>query len=498
MDHVEPPGPTLTAQPVTSHWLTTHRLIQLGLVLCFSGGGVHSVLAQPTPVLGFRWLGPINPRPNTAAKSTSGAITSGKTGTGKTGTGKTGTAKTGTGKDSMAADRFVADKGGTGSTSDASRVSNARQRHSAWQRATDDPFADRQQRASSRQPRPSALRRPHRDVPAPRPLDLPQFQDVPDRPQDPLRRRTSAASRLAGAGGSGIADFPARNVSSETFFSPSGSPARGSDLSSFFQNGASQAKSSQAKSSQKSSFQEDSAEGRVSSPLFRPAVYSASLTSGGEGPQLSIDRNAAGSDSTREEPSSSNLESGLEQDEQIDREKDKKTKDQLEDDGLENDLSEEDPDEPDPSKASDRCRIGERRPPVGLMTINVFPEDEPPEDCPLVAEGTFARGQHPITYTWVASSLCHKPLYFEEVALERYGHTRAPWLQPLISGATFLLSVPVLPYKMGLEPPGECLYALGYYRPGNCAPYLRYRIPFQPKGALLQAAVVGGLIALIP
>ena len=57
-----------------------------------------------------------------------------------------------------------------------------------------------------------------------------------------------------------------------------------------------------------------------------------------------------------------------------------------------------------------------------------------------------------ITYTWKGSALCHKPLYFEEEQLERYGHTFGI-AQPVVSGAHFFGTLPVLPYKMGIEMP---------------------------------------------
>lgn len=121
-----------------------------------------------------------------------------------------------------------------------------------------------------------------------------------------------------------------------------------------------------------------------------------------------------------------------------------------------------------------------------------------PQECKLGDEMFAGRSFCPLTYTWKASALCHKPLYFEEIYLERYGQVRFPLLQPAISGAKFVGSIPVLPYKMGLEPPDECMYVLGYYRPGSCAPYLRERIPVQADAIALQAAFVGGIIWLIP
>jgi hypothetical protein len=104
----------------------------------------------------------------------------------------------------------------------------------------------------------------------------------------------------------------------------------------------------------------------------------------------------------------------------------------------------------------------------------------------------------PLTMSWKASALCHKPLYFEEVQLERYGHTTGPLIQPALSGAHFFLNVAALPYRAGINPPNECLYSLGYYRPGNCAPWMVPPIPLSVRGALLQAGTVVGGAALIP
>lgn len=94
-----------------------------------------------------------------------------------------------------------------------------------------------------------------------------------------------------------------------------------------------------------------------------------------------------------------------------------------------------------------------------------------PSECDL-GGGTYAgRNFCDTTYTWKASGLCHKPLYFEQPRVERYGHAVPAPFQPLVSGAHFFVTVPLLPYKMILEPPLECVYTLGYYRPGSCAPY---------------------------
>ena len=121
-----------------------------------------------------------------------------------------------------------------------------------------------------------------------------------------------------------------------------------------------------------------------------------------------------------------------------------------------------------------------------------------PRVCRIAQVAYQPRNWVPSTMTWKASNLCHNPLYFEEVQLERYGHSAGPLKQPLISTAHFFVNIAVLPYKMGIHAPDECQYALGYYRPGNCAPYMLPPIPLSLRGTLSQAAVVAGGFWLIP
>ena len=125
------------------------------------------------------------------------------------------------------------------------------------------------------------------------------------------------------------------------------------------------------------------------------------------------------------------------------------------------------------------------------------PGDFPPE-CTLGDAPYMPRMWGMTEYTWKAAGLCHKPLYFEEVALERYGHMTGPLTQPFVSGAHFFLTLPILPYKMGIDPPWECVYPLGYYRPGSCAPYMIYPFPLSLRGAAVQAAATTGAVFLIP
>jgi hypothetical protein len=100
-------------------------------------------------------------------------------------------------------------------------------------------------------------------------------------------------------------------------------------------------------------------------------------------------------------------------------------------------------------------------------------------------------------FAWEAPGLCHRPLYFEEVNLERHGYSHGV-TQPFYSAAHFFGRMPLLPYMIAAEPPRECVYTLGHYRPGTPAPYVRYGLPLSTKAGLVEGGVVTGLFFLIP
>jgi hypothetical protein len=124
--------------------------------------------------------------------------------------------------------------------------------------------------------------------------------------------------------------------------------------------------------------------------------------------------------------------------------------------------------------------------------------DDYPCEC-VLSPGMYEQRSWPmITYTWKASALCHKPLYFEEVQSERYGHSHGPFLDPLVSCAHFFVTIPLLPYYMGVDPPWECQYSLGYYRPGDCAPFMVDPFPISLRGAAVEAAAATGTAFVLP
>lgn len=125
------------------------------------------------------------------------------------------------------------------------------------------------------------------------------------------------------------------------------------------------------------------------------------------------------------------------------------------------------------------------------------PGNDYPCECRLEGETFEPRRFATTMFTWKAAGYCHKPLYFEDWELERYGHSYGP-LDSVLSAAHFFITLPVLPYKMGVELPWECVYPLGYYRPGSCAPWTIPAIPISVRGMAVEAATVTGLVFLLP
>jgi hypothetical protein len=108
-----------------------------------------------------------------------------------------------------------------------------------------------------------------------------------------------------------------------------------------------------------------------------------------------------------------------------------------------------------------------------------------PQDC---SEGLFTTaapmsqaamgrdGWTDSTMAWAPTELFFHPLYFDEPALERYGQTRNPVLQPAISGIHFFGSAALWPLELAAEQPCRRVSQLGYYRPGSAAPPVRDRM----------------------
>lgn len=144
---------------------------------------------------------------------------------------------------------------------------------------------------------------------------------------------------------------------------------------------------------------------------------------------------------------------------------------------------------------------------IGGLSVDIRPADgELPDDPAAVRFAALGEVRHPLgtnrpwgssCFNWEAPAVCHRPLYFEQVNLERYGYSHGV-AQPLVSAAHFFGTVPALPYLIAAEPSRRCVYTLGHYRPGSCAPYHIHRPPLSLRGAAAEAAVVTGLIFAMP
>jgi hypothetical protein len=134
--------------------------------------------------------------------------------------------------------------------------------------------------------------------------------------------------------------------------------------------------------------------------------------------------------------------------------------------------------------------------PTGILPRNVAAART--TKAPLHVDGRLI-GQWGMTeQRWSATNLQYKPLYFEDVNLERYGYTSCRVMQPLISAARFFATIPALPYKMVLQRPCRPIFALGHHRSGSRVPWHWQRLPLQVRAGLVEAGVVVGLIFLIP
>lgn len=129
--------------------------------------------------------------------------------------------------------------------------------------------------------------------------------------------------------------------------------------------------------------------------------------------------------------------------------------------------------------------------------------DDPNNLCPTPLDmpmaGSAERYFPHLEFYWTASNLYHNPLYFQNPALERYGHVHFnDCVEPAFSLARFGAQFVALPYQMALDCACRREYALGYYRPGDYAPKLIYQPPLNARAAATSAAVYTGLFFLVP
>lgn len=122
---------------------------------------------------------------------------------------------------------------------------------------------------------------------------------------------------------------------------------------------------------------------------------------------------------------------------------------------------------------------------------------------PRVSAMYLDSGYAPSGFAWAAPAVFHRPLYFEQPNVERYGHyvsccKGGNCAQSAICAAHFFGTIPLLPYKIGADPCCERQYVLGTYRPGSCNPHQLVRPELSCRGLIVQGVTVTGLVFLIP
>ncbi len=99
--------------------------------------------------------------------------------------------------------------------------------------------------------------------------------------------------------------------------------------------------------------------------------------------------------------------------------------------------------------------------------------------------------------SWTPWTICYRPLYFEDIALERYGCSFGI-VQPGVSFVRFLATVPALPYKMTVHRPRSCVCSNGFSRCGDVPPPGYGVRKIRLDAALIEAAVVTGIVFILP
>ena len=158
-----------------------------------------------------------------------------------------------------------------------------------------------------------------------------------------------------------------------------------------------------------------------------------------------------------------------------------------------------------PDTSASRLELPRPPSPTEARPLRAIPVPE--EFVPLAR-----RDWAPNRKVWAAAGICHKPLYFQDAALERYGQTAEQYVgplgrylsyplddptqsnqrnqiaQPFFSMGLFAAQIALLPYNMLVDPPWEAEYDLGYYRPGDRVPTDVYYFPLHGVGPPFRGA----------
>lgn len=148
---------------------------------------------------------------------------------------------------------------------------------------------------------------------------------------------------------------------------------------------------------------------------------------------------------------------------------------------------------------------------IGQVSTNIRPPADPKGQQTLPADKT--RGVLPTTETKATTLIydasgyrgylapgyvAHRPTYFEETRLERYGHAHSHHVQPFVSATRFGVNLAALPYKMTVERPRFPRVEVHPFETGGVAPHYFDPYPRSTRAAAVEVATIAGLILIIP
>lgn len=104
----------------------------------------------------------------------------------------------------------------------------------------------------------------------------------------------------------------------------------------------------------------------------------------------------------------------------------------------------------------------------------------------------------PTAAVFRGANVHYHPLYFEQIALERYGQHFGNLFAPWVAHALFFADAALLPYSIGKSPPWTCQNDVCLYKPGDIVPFRLYLPIPDKKGIFLQATAMALCWSVIP
>ncbi len=127
-------------------------------------------------------------------------------------------------------------------------------------------------------------------------------------------------------------------------------------------------------------------------------------------------------------------------------------------------------------------------PDISALATGISPSPEARSDLP---------DRPTIVCAWAPWTICYRPLYFEDIPLERYGENWGA-LQTFVSAGRFYKDLALIPYKVVVRPPRSLVCDNGFSRCGD-EPLPGYTdCIWRWDAAMVEAALVAGIVVALP